>query len=392
MVALHSRLTHIPYQGTLRTVSGAPADRPAAGGDFEELLADLEGRPRAARLMLLQQLRDSGVPLSDLRQAVGEGRLAMLPIERFLFAENEYTIADYVRETGLGEEFIRNDLAALGLPVPAPQEHRFSEADLEDGRRLKQFLDAGISEEDILELARVVGRASAAAAEGVIQIAGRTFLNAESEAGGDAVRLALAAEHLVPLLGPLMANPFRLHLQEVAKREVVGRSEEALGALPDAREVTISFADLVDFTRLSSRSSTVEVAAVAQRLEILAASAIEPPTRLVKLIGDAAMFAGTETRAVVQTSINLTRAVEEARDLPKLRVGVARGLALNRSGDWYGQAVNLASRVSASSEPGQIWATGAVRDQAAEAGEWREAGRHALKGIAEPVELFALAP
>src|SRR4051795_10417772 len=56
--------------------------------EAEGLLDGLEGEPaRAARRALLDELHEEGVPLDDLRRAVAEDRLALLPVERVLAYE-----------------------------------------------------------------------------------------------------------------------------------------------------------------------------------------------------------------------------------------------------------------------------------------------------------------
>ena len=54
--------------------------------DFEAegLLEGTSGEAREARLDLLRQLADDGVELEELRTAVEEDRLALLPVERVL--------------------------------------------------------------------------------------------------------------------------------------------------------------------------------------------------------------------------------------------------------------------------------------------------------------------
>ena len=54
--------------------------------DFEQegLLDGLEGADRDARQQLLQKLADEGVGLDELKSAVAEDRLALLPVERVL--------------------------------------------------------------------------------------------------------------------------------------------------------------------------------------------------------------------------------------------------------------------------------------------------------------------
>ena len=95
----------------------------------------------------------------------------------------------------------------------------------------------------------------------------------------------------------------------------------------------------------------------------LATDVTEPPVRLVKTIGDAAMFVSPDAGALVSVALSLLEAVEAA-ELPSLRAGVASGTALQRAGDYYGHAVNLASRVTGVARAGSVLCTEEVRDQA----------------------------
>ena len=65
----------------------------------------------------------------------------------------------------------------------------------------------------------------------------------------------------------------------------------------------------------------------------------------------------------MQVALSLMEAVEAA-ELPSLRVGVASGPALLRSGDFYGHAVNLASRVTGIARPGSVLCTQEVNEAA----------------------------
>ena len=78
----------------------------------------------------------------------------------------------------------------------------------------------------------------------------------------------------------------------------------------------------------------------------------------------------------------------EGRDFPQLRVGVAAGPALSRAGDWFGRAVNLASRITGIARPGSVLAEREVRDAARESYRWSYAGERRLRGIRDPVPLF----
>lgn len=75
--------------------------------------------------------------------------------------------------------------------------------------------------------------------------------------------------------------------------------------------------------------------------------------------------------------------------LPPLRAGAAWGLTLERSGDLYGQSVNLASRVCGVAAPGSLAATLELVEAAGPVAEWSSLGDKTLKGIDSPMELFA---
>ena len=109
-----------------------------------------------------------------------------------------------------------------------------------------------------------------------------------------------------------------------------------------------------------------EYGAVTERLAELAADIAEPPVRLVKLIGDAAMLASRENAPVINAALALQAAAQDGEDLPELRIGVARGQALARAGDLYGRAVNLASRLTGLARPGSVLCDQAAHDAAEE--------------------------
>jgi adenylate cyclase len=59
-----------------------------------------------------------------------------------------------------------------------------------------------------------------------------------------------------------------------------------------------------------------------------------------------------------------------------------------RAGDYFGNPVNLASRVTGVARPGSVLCTREVRDAALDDFLWSAAGRHKLKGVAGPTPLY----
>ena len=75
-----------------------------------------------------------------------------------------------------------------------------------------------------------------------------------------------------------------------------------------------------------------------------------------------------------------------------LHVGVHAGDVIREGDNVYGGAVNIASRISALSAAGEILVSDTVRSLARTSVEYPfdDRGEHALKGIADPVRLYAV--
>lgn len=197
-----------------------------------------------------------------------------------------------------------------------------------------------------------------------------------------------------PLLGPLITNMLQLQLLHMMETEAVTASERAEGVpLPGAREVTIAFADLVGFTKLGETVEPEDLERLAHQLTDLARDVAEPPVRYVKSIGDEVMLVSTDPAAMLDAVLDLIDATEAIDDFPRLRVGLASGLAVSRAGDWFGGAVNLASRVTSASRPGAVLVAESTREAIGAEGaderfNWSFAGARRLKGIKDDVKLF----
>jgi adenylate cyclase len=360
--------------------------------DFEAegLLDGVEGEAREARLELLQSLADDGVGLDELRQAIAEDRLVLLPVERALGGEFKYNEEQVAELSGLDLEVLQRELQALGLPVPEPGEVVLGEEDLEAARRLKGFVDAGLPEEGIIEVARVIGMSMARLAEATQSLIGDSMLEAGATERDVALRYAAAAKLMVPLLGHTMQYVYGQHLREIIKQAMISQAELESGQLPGSSDVTVAFADLVGFTSLGERLEAGEIGELSGRLTELATSIARPPVRLVKMIGDAAMLVSPEPGPLLEATIDLVDAVEEDETLPSLRAGVARGEALGRAGDWYGRPVNLASRLTGFAREGSVVADRAVKEALEGEGEFefRRAGKRHFKGIDGEVAVF----
>lgn len=356
----------------------------------EGLLDELEGEAREARLTLLRELAADGVGLEELRDAVNAGRLALLPVERTLAgAGPRYTAREISEIAGIGLEQLRRFSAALGVPYADPDEPRGTEDDLEAARRMKAFLDAGLPEEGMLQVARTIGMGTSRIAEANRELVIKTLAQPGDSERDLALRFAAAAEFMMPLVGPTVAHALQANMLEQIRRDVIATADLASGAIGGTVKLTVCFADLVEFTRLGEEIPAEELGLVAGRLEEMASVVAEPPVRLVKTIGDAVMFVCAEAEPMLAASLALIAAAEEEGDeFPLLRAGLSCGSVLPQSGDYYGRPVNLASRITGVARPGSVVVDAAVKEAAGEGFAYTFIGERPLKGIDSRVKLF----
>jgi adenylate cyclase len=364
----------------------------AVDWDAEGLLEGLSPRERAGRAELLDRLDSAGVSREELRRAIDEDRLALLPVERALVSAPKYTPAEAAELAEVEEPFLVELSNALGLPAPTADEVMFGEDDVAAARAVGRFVKAGLPEDELLEVARILGDAMVPVVEGIRRLAGETLLHAGDTEHELGLRYEHAALELMPLLSPLPAYVLNIRLRELIRRDVVGAEERASGQLADTVRVAVAFADLVGFTSIGERASGEELARMAARLTKLGQQVATPPVRFVKSIGDAVMLISPRTTPLVNAALELVDLVEADPELPSLRAGVASGDAINRWGDWYGAPVNIASRVTERARPRSVLVTKEVREEAGEAFSWSRAGSHNFKNITGRVSLHRARP
>ena len=74
--------------------------------------------------------------------------------------------------------------------------------------------------------------------------------------------------------------------------------------------------------------------------------------------------------------------------LPEVRIGLAFGPATPRAGDWFGTAVNLASRVVETAKPAQLLATDELAARV-DSERWRKRRRRTMRGLDGRVRLWS---
>lgn len=151
---------------------------------------------------------------------------------------------------------------------------------------------------------------------------------------------------------------------------------------------TFLFADLVGFTALSIERGDEEAADTATRFHAeVRRLAREHGATVVKSLGDGAMIRADDACDALRLGIALADGLD---GLPPVRVGLNTGPAVERDGDFFGTAVNLAARLSQAARGGEVLLTDATRDAA---GRVRpaveERGARMFRNARDPVVVFA---
>ena len=162
--------------------------------------------------------------------------------------------------------------------------------------------------------------------------------------------------------------------------------------MPSTAETTFLFADIAGFTALTETHGDEEAAAlVADFFAAVRDELGRSGGAQVKTIGDAVMGTIADPAAAVRVGLCVTHDLLAGHGAPAVRVGLHHGSAIERDGDYFGAAVNLAARVSAEAAGGEVLLTGATATLAAdlEGVVYESRGRRELRNVRDPVELFA---
>lgn len=244
-------------------------------------------------------------------------------------------------------------------------------------------------QEAALQLARVVGASTARMADAIASSyrtsIARQAIDTDSS-GLAMVEANLELEALLPV--------FMTAVQQLLKRHVAAStrpvSADSLVAY-DAASLCVGFVDLVGSTALASHLEPTQLNTALSAFEADACDAVVATGgRVVKLIGDEIMF----THPTADAGLNAARAVLDfVRDHDTLtlgRAGLAFGTVLTRDGDCFGPTVNLAARLVAIAEPGEVVADeSTAASMSADVGS-RERRVISLKGFDAPVCVVTL--
>jgi adenylate cyclase len=345
--------------------------------------------PAIAQARIVARLRARGHTMRQIREAARTGRLAYGYLEE-LFPDGygPHSLREAAERTGLEPALIERIWASLGFP--ADTRESFSDADVDLLEYAGAVLQAGFPLVAFLQLIRVYGQALAQIADAEVKLFHLYVHEPLMREGVPGLQMAeemqgLASE-LLPLAAPVMDGLHRRLLQHFVEQDVVGHMEAEADFDLGRLRVAIAFADLAGYTRLTEQAGEEQALDVVERFVAGVAATLPDDARVIKTIGDEAMIVGSDAAALAEWAVGYQRMAANAR--PRPRIGIHAGAALYRDGDYYGHAVNLASRVAARAAGGEVLVTRPVVEAAAAHLSFEQIGAVTMKGFKEPTELF----
>jgi len=159
---------------------------------------------------------------------------------------------------------------------------------------------------------------------------------------------------------------------------------------------TFVFADLAGYTALTEAHGDERAAVVAAAFcDELRARLGDYGAEEVKAVGDALIVRVPDAGQALLLAARIVGDFGPRDRALGVRVGMHTGTAVRRGDDWFGSAVNVASRIADLAYAGEVIVSATTRDGAASSpllGQLHARGTRNLKHVREPVEIFALVP
>lgn len=161
--------------------------------------------------------------------------------------------------------------------------------------------------------------------------------------------------------------------------------------MPSAAIHTFLFADLAGYTALTEAMGDESAAEVAAEFfEHVRALLADHGAEEIKVIGDAVLLRAPDAVAAAQLAERIVAQSGARHRALGVAVGMHTGTAVRRGDDWFGGAVNLASRVADVAGAGEVLLTQATCAAAGDAVAVRSRGRRSFKHVGEPIPIYEL--
>jgi class 3 adenylate cyclase len=160
------------------------------------------------------------------------------------------------------------------------------------------------------------------------------------------------------------------------------------------------FTDIVGYSKQMGANEAAMVKKLAIHNEIMRGQIVRNRGTVIKTIGDAFMVRFRSAESAVQCAMDCQKAIGEynksktAEEQFHIRIGVHMGEVIHTTNDVFGEGVNIAARIEPKCDPDGVTVSDVVANAARNKvpAHFHSIGRHPMKNIANPPELFKVFP
>lgn len=349
------------------------------------------------KLGLIAALQSGGLPLDGIADQIQAGHISIDFLENPAFdhfsALGSTTFAELSDQTGIPVDLLMVVREAIGSAEPSPGD-RIREIELEIVPLIEAELEIGYTPERIERLLRTMGdslrryvlaEADAFRVSVIEPVAHRPGNEIGAAAESATSRLRRPTERaLMAVFLAQEAQAWTANMLGGFERDLV-----AAGLIPEVdRPPAMCFLDITGYTRLTDERGDEAAADLADRLaRLVQRTSVLHGGRPVKWLGDGVMFWFRDPGPGVLAALEMAEGVARA-GLPPAHVGLHAGPVLFQDGDYYGQTVNIASRIADYARPGEVLVSQAVVDTSGDVPvAYAEVGPVELKGVGGALRL-----
>lgn len=162
--------------------------------------------------------------------------------------------------------------------------------------------------------------------------------------------------------------------------------------MPTRRLVAIMFSDIVGYTALMHQNEEAALQKLNRYKSSIEAEVPRHQGEIIQYYGDGCLMIFPSAVQAAQCGQALQREFLEEPNIP-VRIGIHMGDILQKEGNIYGDAVNVASRVESMGVPGAVLFSQAIRESIKSQAELavKSLGSFQFKNVQEKLEVYALA-
>jgi adenylate cyclase len=368
------------------------------------LAPDADGRfseGDVRRIGVAYRLEAAGIPLDLIADALRSGDLTLGFMDDASYGVfsslTSETFEELSARTGIPMSLLAVVREATGSVAPAPGD-RVREDEMAIVPLLELQMAHGYRPFILERNVRVAGDSMRRIAETSgdawnSEVTGPLLANGASAAQ---IRGALAdvSDGMTELDERALIAIYRGQQNHVFMANILGGFEAMLART--GRRVTVEhhpamcFLDITGYTHLTQERGDVAAADLASRLaRLVERTSVQHGGRAVKWLGDGVMLYFKDPGPGVEAALEMVAGVTDA-GLPPAHVGLHAGPVVFQEGDYYGQTVNVASRIAEYARPGEVLVSHEVVEAVDGTGAtFREIGPVELKGVSGAMRLYA---